>query len=64
VSIGAFMGALWCAEKNVTTMTQKAREWSKVSSFYFYLYFMYCYLIQRKLKCFIYIGTIQKFVIP
>ncbi|PNF32499.1 Neuropathy target esterase sws [Cryptotermes secundus] len=29
VSIGAFMGALWCAEKNVTTMTQKAREWSK-----------------------------------
>jgi len=30
VSIGAFMGALWCAERNVTTMTQKAREWSKV----------------------------------
>nr|CAD7434073.1 unnamed protein product [Timema monikensis] len=29
VSIGAFMGALWCMEKNVTTMTQKAREWSK-----------------------------------
>ncbi|XP_058128164.1 neuropathy target esterase sws isoform X2 [Anopheles coustani] len=27
VSIGAFMGALWCMEKNITTMTQKAREW-------------------------------------
>lgn len=31
VSIGALMGALWCSEKNITTMTQKAREWSKVS---------------------------------
>lgn len=31
VSIGAFMGALWCAERNITTVTQKAREWSKVS---------------------------------
>lgn len=30
VSIGAFMGALWCMEKNITTTTQKAREWSKV----------------------------------
>ena len=30
VSIGAFMGALWCMEKNITTVTQKAREWSKV----------------------------------
>lgn len=30
VSIGAFMGALWCQERNVTTLTQKAREWSKV----------------------------------
>lgn len=29
VSIGAFMGALWCQERNVTTLTQKAREWSK-----------------------------------
>ncbi|KAJ8985655.1 hypothetical protein NQ317_015151 [Molorchus minor] len=29
VSIGAFMGALWCQEKNITTVTQKAREWSK-----------------------------------
>jgi predicted acylesterase/phospholipase RssA len=35
VSIGAFMGALWCAEKNITTMTQKAREWSKVCCFLF-----------------------------
>lgn len=30
VSIGAFMGALWCMEKNITTMTQKAREWCTV----------------------------------
>lgn len=30
VSIGAFMGALWCAERNITTVTQKAREWAKV----------------------------------
>lgn len=30
VSIGAFMGALWCRERNITTVTQKAREWSKV----------------------------------
>ncbi|XP_052867526.1 neuropathy target esterase sws isoform X1 [Anopheles cruzii] len=29
VSIGAFMGALWCMEKNITPMTQKAREWCK-----------------------------------
>ncbi|XP_043523231.1 neuropathy target esterase sws isoform X4 [Frieseomelitta varia] len=29
VSIGAFMGALWCMEKNITTTTQKAREWSR-----------------------------------
>ncbi|KAL1505379.1 hypothetical protein ABEB36_004962 [Hypothenemus hampei] len=27
VSIGAFMGALWCQERNITTVTQKAREW-------------------------------------
>lgn len=31
VSIGAFMGALYCCERNTTTLTQKAREWSKVS---------------------------------
>lgn len=30
VSIGAFMGALFCAEKNITTVTQKARAWCKV----------------------------------
>ena len=30
VSIGAFMGALYCAERNITTVTQKARQWSKV----------------------------------
>jgi lysophospholipid hydrolase len=29
VSIGAFMGALWCMEKNVTTVTQLAREWAR-----------------------------------
>lgn len=29
VSIGAFMGALWCKERDITTVTQKAREWSK-----------------------------------
>ncbi|XP_050553738.1 neuropathy target esterase sws isoform X6 [Spodoptera frugiperda] len=29
VSIGAFMGALWCMERNITTVTQKAREWSQ-----------------------------------
>lgn len=33
VSIGAFMGALWCQENDLTTMTQKAREWSFVSMF-------------------------------
>lgn len=31
VSIGAFMGALYCYEKNMVGVTQKAREWSKVS---------------------------------
>jgi lysophospholipid hydrolase len=33
VSIGAFMGALWCSERDIVTMTQKAREWSKVLIF-------------------------------
>ncbi|XKL67411.1 hypothetical protein PGB90_002902 [Kerria lacca] len=28
VSIGAFMGGLWCMERNITTMTQKARYWA------------------------------------
>lgn len=36
VSIGAFMGALWCMEKNITTTTQKAREWSKVRFGFFF----------------------------
>lgn len=31
VSIGALMGALWCSDRNITTVTQKAREWCKVS---------------------------------
>lgn len=34
VSIGAFMGALWCKERNITTVTQKAREWSMVCFFF------------------------------
>ncbi|XP_054724665.1 neuropathy target esterase sws-like isoform X1 [Uloborus diversus] len=35
VSIGAFMGALWCQENDITTMTQKAREWSfKMNSYW------------------------------
>lgn len=34
VSIGALMGALWCSERNITTVTQKAREWSKVTHYY------------------------------
>lgn len=38
VSIGAFMGALWCQERNITTLTQKAREWSKVSNAYNFQY--------------------------
>lgn len=33
VSIGAFMGALYCCERNTATVTQKAREWSKVRVF-------------------------------
>lgn len=31
VSIGAFIGALYALEKDVTRVTQKAREWSMVS---------------------------------
>lgn len=30
VSIGAFIGALWCMHRDTATVTQKAREWSKV----------------------------------
>lgn len=48
VSIGAFMGALWCMEKNITTTTQKAREWSKVNiikliiSYYIIKFIIFC----------------------
>lgn len=28
VSIGAFMGGLWCMERDIIKVTQKAREWS------------------------------------
>lgn len=31
VSIGALIGALYCLEKDLTRVTQKAREWSMVS---------------------------------
>ncbi|KAG8196154.1 hypothetical protein JTE90_007885 [Oedothorax gibbosus] len=34
VSIGAFMGALWCQESDMITMTQKAREWSQKMNSY------------------------------
>ncbi|KAG5683909.1 hypothetical protein PVAND_013168 [Polypedilum vanderplanki] len=34
VSIGAFMGALWCSERNLTVVTQKAREWCKKMTHY------------------------------
>lgn len=30
VSIGAFMGALWCMEKNIDDVTAKGRAWSTV----------------------------------
>lgn len=32
VSIGALIGALYCLEKDLTRVTQKAREWSMVSA--------------------------------
>ncbi|XP_059481709.1 neuropathy target esterase sws isoform X2 [Neocloeon triangulifer] len=35
VSIGAFMGGLWCLERDMVTMTQKAREWSKKMTSWF-----------------------------
>jgi len=30
VSIGAFMGALWCMEKDIHEVTRKASSWSHV----------------------------------
>lgn len=41
VSIGAFMGALWCQESDLTTLTQKAREWSFVSIHFIILKIIY-----------------------
>lgn len=38
VSIGSFIGALWCSEKNITTVTQKAREWARVRHTLYYNY--------------------------
>lgn len=35
VSIGSFVGGLWCMEKDMTTVTQKARDWSyKMTQWY------------------------------
>lgn len=31
VSIGSFIGGLWCEETNITRFTQRAREFSRVS---------------------------------
>ena len=31
VSIGAFMGALWCMEKKIDNVVSRARTWSFVS---------------------------------
>uniref|UniRef100_A0AAR5PSE1 Neuropathy target esterase sws n=1 Tax=Dendroctonus ponderosae TaxID=77166 RepID=A0AAR5PSE1_DENPD len=60
VSIGAFMGALWCQERNMTTVTQKAREWSMVSTNFLVAVSAFhweensiCYLIKRKKAIFI-----------
>nr|XP_027203250.1 neuropathy target esterase sws-like [Dermatophagoides pteronyssinus] len=36
VSIGAFMGALWCQENNLTTFTQKAQSWSNGMTSYWH----------------------------
>jgi len=44
VSIGALMGALWCSERNITTVTQKAREWSKVSTLLSYTFVVCTYI--------------------
>ena len=33
VSIGALIGALFCLERDLTRVTQKAREWSMVSTY-------------------------------
>lgn len=35
VSIGSFVGGLWCMEKDMTSVTQKARDWShKMTQWY------------------------------
>jgi hypothetical protein len=39
--IGAFMGALFCADSDINTITQKAQEWLQVCSFYCYFCVMY-----------------------
>lgn len=41
VSIGSLVGGLWCLEKNITTMTQKARDWSRKMTQWFVLIFVW-----------------------
>ena len=36
VSIGAFMGALWCMEKDIREVSRKARAWSFVCKLLFF----------------------------
>lgn len=36
VSIGSLMSGLYSMERNIVTVTQKAREWSRVKYFEFY----------------------------
>lgn len=41
VSIGAFMGALWCMERDIQEVNRKARCWSFVSSTFLFFLFSY-----------------------
>lgn len=59
VSIGAFMGALWCAERNITTVTQKAREWSKVSLIVCFVKAFFCFGFNKSFE--FYSGMASKY---
>jgi len=37
VSIGAFMGAVWCGERDIIGMIRKASHWAKVQKYIFFL---------------------------
>lgn len=37
VSIGAFMGAVWCGERDIIGMIRKASHWAKVHTIRFKL---------------------------